>query len=56
MPGPAFVRVRDGTAQPTVKVEYGTLTWLDGEIDLAPEYVYDNSIVYNEAPDDFLVG
>ena len=28
-------------------VEYGTITWLNGSIDIAPEYVYQNSTQYS---------
>lgn len=54
--GPAFAPLREGTAQETVRVEHGFASWLDGSIDLAPEYVYENSLVYNDAPDSLLVG
>jgi hypothetical protein len=29
----------------TVQVNYGTVTWLNGEIDVAPETLYDRSIL-----------
>lgn len=29
------------------KIEFGTITWGDGEIDIAPEYLYKNSYKYN---------
>ena len=29
------------------KVEYDTITWLNGSIDIAPEYVYQNSTQYS---------
>lgn len=54
--GPAFSSLRDGTAQATVRVEHGFVSWLDGEIDLAPGYVYEHSVVYNDAPEDLMVG
>ena len=54
--GPAFEPLRNRTAQSTVKVEHGFVSWLDGSIDLAPEYVYKHSFVYNDAPEDLLVG
>lgn len=54
--GPAFAPLREGTAQPTVRVERGFVSWLDGEIDLAPEYVYDNSVAYDDVSDSLLVG
>ena len=33
----------------SVKVEYGTVVWLDGNIDIAPETLYANSFAYQEA-------
>ena len=54
--GSAFAPLRDGTAQQTVRVEHGFVSWLDGTIDLAPEYVYEHSLVYNDVPVDLLVG
>jgi hypothetical protein len=29
----------------TVQIDYGTVTWLNGEIDVAPETLYDRSIL-----------
>lgn len=29
----------------TVQIDYGTVTWLNGEIDVAPETLYDCSIL-----------
>ena len=29
------------------KVEYDTITWLNGSIDIAPEYIYQNSTRYS---------
>ncbi len=26
------------------KLDYETLTWLDGKLDVAPEFVYENSV------------
>lgn len=54
--GPAFAPLRDGSAQTTVRVEHGFVSWLDGSIDLAPEYVYEHSVAYDEAPEDLMVG
>ena len=51
--GPAFEPLRQGVAQDTVAVFHGFLTWLDGRIDLAPEYVYEHSIAYGEVPAEF---
>lgn len=54
--GPAFGPLRSGEAQATVRVEHGFISWLDGEIDVAPEYVYENSWEYDTASDGLLVG
>lgn len=54
--GAAFAPLRDGSAQATVKVEHGFVSWLGGAIDLAPEYVYEHSVVYNDEPESLLVG
>lgn len=54
--GSAFVPLRDGTAQDSVVVEHGFLSWLDGEIDLAPEYVLEHSVTYNDPPAWLVVG
>ncbi|MDF2512456.1 MAG: hypothetical protein K0S04_2322, partial [Herbinix sp.] len=32
----------------SAKVEYGVIVWHNGDIDIAPEYIYKNSYVYNE--------
>lgn len=51
--GPAFEPLRQEVAQRTVAVFHGFLTWLDGQIDLAPEYVYEHSVAYDEVPEEF---
>lgn len=51
--GSAFEPLRQGIAQETVEVFHGFLTWLGGQIDLTPEYVYEHSIAYDEAPAEF---
>lgn len=54
--GSAFAPLRNNEAQETVCVEHGFVSWLDGSIDLAPEYVYEHSVTYNDVSDDLLVG
>lgn len=54
--GSAFEPLRDGSAQSTVRVEHGFISWMDGAIDLAPEYVYEHSLTYNAMLDYLLVG
>ena len=38
----AFVPLTDQSVFRTGKLEYGTITWCDGSIDIAPEWVYDH--------------
>ena len=45
---PAFKPLNDKTIFKNAKVEYGVVTWADGEIDIAPETMYDNSYEYPE--------
>lgn len=40
---PAFAPLRDPTMFKGVYIDYGIPVWNDGEIDLAPEYIYANS-------------
>jgi len=47
---PAFQPLRDENVFKTAAVEYGTVVWNDGEIDIAPETMYANSFVYDEIP------
>ncbi len=54
--GSAFAPLCDGAVQKTVRVEHGFLSWLGGSIDLAPEYIYEHSVVYNSEPNGLLVG
>ncbi len=43
---PAFQPLKDDVVFRDVKVEYGVVTWLDGDIDIAPETMYQNSYAY----------
>ena len=45
---PAFKPLENDIVFKNAKVEYGVIVWNDGDIDIAPEYVYKNSFVYNE--------
>lgn len=49
--GSAFRPLQDLDAFKSVKVEHGFVSWCDGEIDIAPEYVYENGISYEETDD-----
>ena len=37
------------------EVEHGFVSWSGGEIGVAPEYMYENSVPYNRQPDWLLV-
>ena len=47
---PAFQPLRDEAVFKSAAVEYGTVVWNDGEIDIAPETMYVNSFAYDEIP------
>jgi K+ transporter len=46
---PAFRPLEDIDVFKTVKAENGIVIWLDGDIDIAPEALYKDSIAYQEA-------
>lgn len=48
--GSAFEPLKQESVQHTVQVFHGAVTWLDGEIDCSPEYLYAHSYAYT-APD-----
>ena len=54
--GSAFEPLRDESVLESVKVEHGFVSWADGEIDVAPEYMYEHSVPYNRQPDWLLAG
>lgn len=45
---PAFQPLKDERVFKDAKVEYGVVTWADGEIDIAPETMYETSYEYQE--------
>jgi len=45
---PAFQPLKNEEIFKNAKVEYGVVTWADGEIDIAPETMYDTSYAYEE--------
>lgn len=45
---PAFQPLKDEKVFKNAKVQYGMVTWADGEIDIAPETMYENSYEYPE--------
>ena len=47
---PAFQPLRDDRIFRNVKVEFGTLSWNDGNIDIDPETLYEESYPYESKP------
>lgn len=45
---PAFAPLKDKAEFDRVYIDFGALTWLDGEADLAPEYVYEHTALEEE--------
>ncbi len=45
---PAFQPLKDEAVFRTASVDHGVVTWLDGEIDIAPETMYVTSFPYDE--------
>lgn len=43
---PAFAPLADAAVFKEVQVEFGVVTWADGEIDIAPETMYRDSYAY----------
>ena len=41
---PVFKVLKDTTVFNAVYVDYGTVVWNDGTIDIAPEYLYENAL------------
>lgn len=41
---PAFSPLKDKDVFNSVYIDYGVTVWKDGEIDIAPEYLYDHGI------------
>lgn len=46
---PAFLPLADEDAFNGVYIDYGVTVWNDGDIDIAPEYLYENSITATNA-------
>ena len=47
--GEAFAPLADEKTFADCTLDYETLTWLGGELDVAPEFVYENSIAVSHA-------
>lgn len=44
---PAFEPLRDEQAFEKFTIDHGVLTWMDGDIDISPTYLYDHSYEYS---------
>lgn len=44
---PAFAPLKDKEVFNSVYIDCGVTVWLDGDIDIAPEYLYDNGLEAN---------
>jgi hypothetical protein len=44
---PAFSPLRDKHVFDSVYIDYGVTVWNDGDIDIAPEYLYENGTAIN---------
>lgn len=42
---PAFAPLKDERVFRDVYIDYGVAVWQDGDIDIAPEYLYEHSVV-----------
>lgn len=46
--GPVFEPLKNHSVFENFKIEYGVITWNDGTIDCAPEFMYEHSYAYEE--------
>ena len=46
--GPAYEPLRDENVFSEPEIDHGVVTWLQGAIDCAPEYMYRHSFEYSE--------
>ena len=45
---PAYSPLKDKNLFNSVYIDYGVPVWCDGDIDIAPEYLYENGVSYTE--------
>lgn len=43
---PAFAPLKEEAVFKGVYIDYGVAVWLDGDVDISPEYLYENAIAY----------
>ena len=44
--GPVFRPLRDPAIFQSAEIDHGIITWMDGSIDCAPEFMYEHSFEY----------
>lgn len=44
---PAFAPLKDEQVFREVYIDYGIAVWLDGDIDISPEYLYEKSVAFD---------
>lgn len=44
--GPAFEPLKDPEIFKAAELDHGVVTWMDGDIDCAPEFMYEHSYTY----------
>lgn len=44
--GEAFLPLKDDSVFNSIKIDHGVVTWKNGDIDCAPEYMYQHSFEY----------
>lgn len=54
--GSAFDALKDPVVFEAPRVEHGFVSWADGTVDVAPEYMYEHSVTYNRDDDALLAG
>lgn len=54
--GSAFIPLDDEIIFSSPSVEHGFVSWADGTIDIAPEFIYDQGIRYTGSDDLLLAG
>jgi hypothetical protein len=46
---PVFAQLQDRDTFASIYLDHGVPTWLDGEIDIAPESLFENSTAYQKS-------
>lgn len=47
---PVFSPLKDVETFRNVYIDYGVTVWNDGDIDIAPEYIYENGVAIGDSP------